>query len=213
MIRFDEAASERNMTLACAALSLSRLPENSLFSQLTEPLVETATDKSILRLFEAVALELAEARTGMRAVLGTLMKQILLLFLRANNEREGGHSLLRCAMASSGLNAAVQCVLNRPQDPHTIGDLAAKAGMSRTCFNSQFTSTYGCTPMTFVNSVRLERAAQMLETSGLPIKGVAGNVGYASRSHFSRAFRERYGMDPSSYREQVRERVSDRESA
>lgn len=207
LVRFDEATGERNMTLACAALSLSRIPENSLFSRLEQPLVERATDASILLLFQAIERELSEARTGMKAVLGTLMKQILLLFLRANDEREGGHSLLGCAMSHSGLNAAVQSILSRPQDPHTVGQLAAKAGMSRTCFNNQFTSTYGVTPMNFVNSVRLDRAAQMLETSSVPIKGIAVDVGYASRSHFSRAFRERFGVDPSSYRDQAHARA------
>jgi transcriptional regulator GlxA family with amidase domain len=49
--------------------------------------------------------------------------------------------------------------------------------------------------------VRLGAAARLLQASGVPIKSVAAAVGYASRSHFSRAFRSEFGLDPSSFRE------------
>jgi transcriptional regulator GlxA family with amidase domain len=40
----------------------------------------------------------------------------------------------------------------------------------------------------------------MLAGSDLPVKSIAAAVGYASRSHFSRAFAARFGDDPSRYR-------------
>jgi AraC-like DNA-binding protein len=32
------------------------------------------------------------------------------------------------------------------------------------------------------------------------VKSIAASVGYASRSHFSRAFQAKFGIDPSSFR-------------
>jgi AraC-like DNA-binding protein len=36
---------------------------------------------------------------------------------------------------------------------------------------------------------------------GLPIKTIAGKIGYRSRSNFSRAFKALYGVDPLAYRQ------------
>jgi AraC-like DNA-binding protein len=40
----------------------------------------------------------------------------------------------------------------------------------------------------------------MLKGSDLPVKSIAASVGYASRSHFSRAFQAKFGIDPSAFR-------------
>ena len=48
--------------------------------------------------------------------------------------------------------------------------------------------------------MRLRRAARLLETTDLPVGVVAERVGYASRSYFSRAFKELYGAYPAGFR-------------
>ena len=45
----------------------------------------------------------------------------------------------------------------------------------------------------------------MLGTCALPVKTVAARVGYASRSHFSRAFKAAYGVDPTAFRAKLDE--------
>jgi hypothetical protein len=40
----------------------------------------------------------------------------------------------------------------------------------------------------------------MLRSTKLPIKVIAGTTGFNSRSHFSKAFRDAYGADPTSFR-------------
>jgi AraC family transcriptional regulator, activator of mtrCDE len=40
----------------------------------------------------------------------------------------------------------------------------------------------------------------MLRAGDLPVQKVADAAGFASRSHFSRAFRAAFGVDPSTYR-------------
>jgi len=40
----------------------------------------------------------------------------------------------------------------------------------------------------------------LLRSTAMPVKTVAGTVGFASRSHFSRAFRDVYGIDPLNFR-------------
>jgi transcriptional regulator GlxA family with amidase domain len=60
-----------------------------------------------------------------------------------------------------------------------------------------------------LRTTRLETAAQLLTSSGLPINEVARNVGYASAEHFTRAFRQHYGLAPRAYRRAYRARSGD----
>ena len=59
---------------------------------------------------------------------------------------------------------------------------------------------YEITPMRFVTVTRLHRAAELLRSTAMPIKMIAGIVGFSSRSHFSHAFRDAYGVDPLNFR-------------
>lgn len=85
-------------------------------------------------------------------------------------------------------------VVEGPGDRHSL------AGMSRSSFAERFGRAFGRSPLDFVLMVRLRHAAHLLATTALPVKLVADAVGYASRSHFSRAFKATYGADPSAYR-------------
>jgi AraC-like DNA-binding protein len=58
--------------------------------------------------------------------------------------------------------------------------------------------------MTFgelVTSVRLDRAARLLETDDLTVQCVAGACGYHNLTHFYEVFRARYNMSPGEYRD------------
>jgi len=72
--------------------------------------------------------------------------------------------------------------------------------MSRSAFVAHFTAVFERTPMDVLKEIRLRRAARLLRTTDLPVKAVAGQVGYASRSYFSRAFKAHFGADPAAYR-------------
>ena len=51
-----------------------------------------------------------------------------------------------------------------------------------------------------MREVRLKMASRLLATTDMPVKVITRNVGYTSRSYFSRAFHEAYGQSPADYR-------------
>ena len=75
--------------------------------------------------------------------------------------------------------------------------------MSRSTFARHFEQCFARTPMDYLRDVRLRRAAQLLQVGGSSVDGVAGKVGYASRSHFSHAFSEQFGCSPMEFRNQM----------
>ncbi|MFI5037612.1 MAG: helix-turn-helix transcriptional regulator [Solirubrobacterales bacterium] len=51
---------------------------------------------------------------------------------------------------------------------------------------------------------RLTAAAELLSQSSIPVRQLAGRVGYRQPSHFARAFRRRYGVSPALFRAERR---------
>ena len=81
-----------------------------------------------------------------------------------------------------------------------MDSLGEVASMSRSAFAEKFTAAFGRSPMSFVHHVRMQRAAQLLQQPALSIDEVADRVGFASRSHFSRAFKKPSGVSPAEFR-------------
>lgn len=72
--------------------------------------------------------------------------------------------------------------------------------MGQTKFKESFRSRYGCSPASFVRRVRMERAAELLSGTNLPIQQIAKEVGYAKPGAFAAAFSRTTGVLPSAIR-------------
>jgi AraC family transcriptional regulator, activator of mtrCDE len=145
--------------------------------------------------------ELAAPTIGTRALADALLKQCLVLLVRRLARGESEPAWL-VGLIDPRLAAVVTAILENPAGDYSLTSLAGQAGMSRSGFALRFAAAFGKTPMDYVKRVRLRYAAQLLRNTNLPVGVVATTVGYASRTHFSRAFRAAYGIDPRSYRAQ-----------
>lgn len=99
------------------------------------------------------------------------------------------------------IGRAVAAVRGDPAGAHTLESMAEASGMSRSTFVRHFNRLFRISPMQFLLRLRLNEAAALLRSGELPIKAVAARTGFASRSHFSRAFTRMFGRDPSSFRD------------
>lgn len=173
-----------------------------LFDNLIEPVAEDLSAVPAARAaFDMVLTEWTARRFGSRALMEALVRQCLIHALRLHYERLGAGATLFAPYRDPRLVHVAGGVVKAPGEAYSVDGLAAAVGMSRSAFVKKFAECFGRSPMEFVTAVRLEAAARLLRSSQLPVKTLASLVGFASRSHFSRAFRARYGADPSSYRE------------
>ena len=201
MVRFVVGDAPAKLVVACGTISASYGAGFGLFDALAAPLPADAAElEGAAPAFRLLLAELSSPRVGTRALTGALMTQCLVLLLRRELARDVGSPLF-AAMREPRLLRAVLGVLDQPAAPHSLASMAALAGMSRSSFAERFPQVYGESPLGFVQRVRLRHAAALLATTDLPVKVVAGSVGHASRSHFSRSFRAAYGVDPRAYRQ------------
>ena len=86
----------------------------------------------------------------------------------------------------------------------SIEELSKKMNMSRSTFYHKVLSLTGETPVEYVRSVKLKKAAILLEKSDLKISQICFDVGFANTNYFSRAFKAKYNVSPSEYIQQKR---------
>ena len=79
--------------------------------------------------------------------------------------------------------------------------LAAALHMSRSQLFRKLKTEHGLLARDLIREVRLDKAAQLLRTTDASVTEVTYAVGFPSLANFSRAFRERYQVPPSKYRE------------
>jgi AraC-like DNA-binding protein len=84
------------------------------------------------------------------------------------------------------------------QNQVTLEELAKVAGLNRAYLIRTFKKTMGLPPHAYLTQLRLSEAKKQLARN-VPIAQVALNTGFADQSHFSRAFKQTYGITPGVY--------------
>ena len=82
----------------------------------------------------------------------------------------------------------------------SIDEIAAVCGLNRSYFGRIFKEATGKTPQQFLSQYRMSKAAELLRDSRFSISEVGKSVGYDNQLHFSRAFKNLYGVSPRQYR-------------
>lgn len=67
-----------------------------------------------------------------------------------------------------------------------------------------FKSVVGKTPVEYINSYRIEKATELLQTETLSISNIALNVGIDNFSYFIKQFKKYKNSTPSQYRKSLK---------
>ncbi len=206
LVRRDVGDGRQGLLLASGGIGATYGDGTGVFDRLRDPVIECfANCHTGSNAFRALLDELVDPRLGSRALAETLMKQCLILVLRRLVQRQEDRPAWLAALQDPRLAQAVEAMLEEPEAPHRLEDLAAMAGMSRASFSAHFITAFGQSPHDFLVESRMRRAAKLLQTTNLPVKTVAAKVGYRSRSNFTRAFKAFYGTVPAGSRSKAAE--------
>ena len=82
----------------------------------------------------------------------------------------------------------------------TIENIAESSGLNRSYFGKIFKESVGRSPQEFLISYRMIKAAELLKLTSYSINEIGCAVGYPNQLHFSRAFKNVYGVSPRKWR-------------
>jgi AraC family transcriptional activator of mtrCDE len=191
------------LTIACGRIQVRYAGGVGLFDHLKEAIVLDFSDNRHMRqIFDALIEEYKKSGPACAAMMTALMNQCLIEVLRKAESQSGGTLPWLSALDDPRLSKVVAAILDHPDENYTLESLADIAAMSRATFIRRFEKCFARTPMDYLRDVRIRRAAQLLRVGSMPIESVAAKVGFASRSHFSRAFHDQFGVSPLEFRKQ-----------
>lgn len=157
-------------------------------------------------LLESLMRERGLQRPGHRLMAEQLTQMLFVQMLRLHLSR--GQSVdcgwLR-AFGDARLQPAVRCMHEQPGRAWTLEELASAAAMSRTAFAVRFKAQVGLAPLAYLSEWRMLLARRALRLEERPMAAWVGELGYASESAFSHAFKRVVGMSPAQYRQSSRQ--------
>ena len=153
----------------------------------------TALDAPFRRLVRELGHELPLPEVGVATALDALVLEATRL-LRAPS----GHALL--GTVHPAVARARALLDSRYPERWSMALLAHEVGLSTAHLTEVFAREVGVPPMRYLVERRVERAAELLRGTDLPVTAIALELGFASSSHFSRVFKQLAQVPPRDFR-------------
>lgn len=155
------------------------------------------------RLFEEVASDRMGSAFAIRQHCQLLLLEVLRAYVDQTELPPGWLRML----TDERLRPALSLMHAEPGKPWGLQELARAAAMSRTSFAERFRAAAGMPPLTYLNRWRMLLAQRALRDSDVRVGALATELGYASESAFSTAFKREVGESPLRYRYRVRDEL------
>lgn len=140
-------------------------------------------------------LTVIAARLG-RRVAAQVSAQFLLERSRAAEERQPKQAAFAHQAAPRRLSDAVRLIEDSIETPLSTEDVARAVKISSRQLERLFRRHLGISPAAFAAGARLDRAQALLRQTAMPVTDIGLACGFTSASHFSTAYRSRFGHAP-----------------
>lgn len=143
-------------------------------------------DPSLVQIVHLIASEMETRRCGQPLLMNRAGDILLIGLLRHLVSAPQGTFGLFNGLADPRIARTLVAMHTDPGSPWTLTTLAEEAGMSRTSFANRFKAVMRVPPGKYLENLRLAMAHRMVAT-GMGLKRVARETGYAGPSTLSRA--------------------------
>lgn len=122
--------------------------------------------------------------------------------IRGRNDRQRVPLRLHLGTSQPKLVEAVSLMEANIEEPMGLDELAQHVGLSRRQLERLFQKHLACVPTRYYLELRLAKARQLLLQTSMSIVDVAFASGFVSAPHFSKCYRDFYGIPPRDERRQ-----------
>ncbi|OMF37116.1 two-component system response regulator [Paenibacillus sp. FSL H8-0548] len=106
------------------------------------------------------------------------------------------------AGSNSSMTQLLQYIRDHYAEPLSLTELAKHFHFNPSYLSSYFTSHNKEGFSEYLNKIRVEKAAELLQYHSASISEISGMVGYSDHSYFTKVFKKLTGLSPSHYRKQ-----------
>ncbi len=85
-----------------------------------------------------------------------------------------------------------------------VEQMVQRSGLPERSFKRRFRKATGCSPINYIQRLRIEAAKQQLETAYVAVDEISCSIGYEDPAFFRRLFKRTTGLTPSAYRRKFR---------
>lgn len=157
----------------------------------------SATDMMLHRIAaahgERLAIEIAE--------------QMLHDRIRPGNARQQDAVQPNPGLERTELQDAIRLMQENIEEPLDLVSLSAHLGQSRRNVERLFRKYLDCSPAKYYLGLRLKRARQLLSQTKMSVMEVSISCGFVSATHFSKCYRDHFGVPPRDDQQGHRPRV------
>lgn len=100
------------------------------------------------------------------------------------------------------MDKIIKCINKNISDSDfNVEAICTEVGISRTQLHRKMKEMTGLSTTEFLRNIRLEQAARLLKERHVGVAQVAYSLGFANKGHFSKVFKQHFGVSPSEYRD------------
>lgn len=125
--------------------------------------------------------------------------------IRGHNDQQRIPLQLQLGTNQTNLTEAVTLMENNIEEPITLEELSGYVGVSRRQLERLFRKYLNCVPTRYYMNLRLKHARQLLLQTDKSIIDVALACGFVSAPHFSKCYRDYFGIPPRQERQIVQQ--------
>ena len=173
-----------------------------IFINIKTPLSELPLNSGIFNeqelfwLLKMIAAELQNAEGGEKENVEHLAKVLISI---ANREKGNARNYeYNCKLKK--ILPALSFIIQKRQETIQIDDLASVCHFHTGHFRRLFKEVTGCSPIEYIQRVRLKEAALLLSQTEMSVIEISEASGFQTLSHFNRSFLNTFGMSPTKYR-------------
>lgn len=165
--------------------------------------LDAPTRLRVVELLTQIEREIRRKAPGYEALARATLIQLLVLVARFHAQANGARAVAE-KEDLLGKRALIQQCIRYIEDHYpeeiSLGSLADQAYLSPEYFSRIFKRLTSQTPIEFINTVRLDRARQLLATTEASITEIAFQTGFHDSNYFTRLFKKVVGQTPGEFR-------------
>lgn len=143
--------------------------------------------------------EIGPGRASMDLIAQGLLLEVLGMVLLDQEESPPDAGCSRICGGLCHIEAAARHLEGSLEGRHSIRSVARAVGTNEFKVKQGFRRVYKTTVFGYLRKVRMDRARVLFEGGERNVASVAVAVGYSNPSHFARAFRRQFGVNPKSF--------------